>query len=252
MLVQTLTKRLNRHKLALTALVLFGAVLAMIGTLFMRLEYETTSRFIIIQEQRFSDAFTQSKSTEYVSGILARVVSTDSFREAVFDKYAYLTVLFSEEQDELRDQWNRALEVVPLKDTGIISITAFNVERRSAESLVFAVGDTLTNNIKTYLGNGAAIELRPIDGPITSQYPARPSFTNNAIAGALIGALIGIIVFGLREGSAKSANKTRSVSAPLPVPIQPARSSAKKRTQTKPISFSQSEFEQWLKQPRKA
>ena len=267
MLVQTLTKRLNGHKLALLALVLVGVVLAMIGTLFMRLEYETTSRFIIIQEQRFSDAFTQSKSTEYVSGILARVVSTDSFREAVFSKYDYLSVLFPQDRDELRKEWNGAIGVVPLKDTGIISITAYNVERTAAESLVFAVGDTLTNNIKTYLGNGAAIELRPIDGPITSEYPARPSFTNNALAGALIGAMLGIVVFGLREGSgnrvARAGDSGGGPVAPVPpVPVKlstpvPTRSTRKsdankKARQVKPASFSQKEFEQWIKQPSRA
>jgi capsular polysaccharide biosynthesis protein len=260
MQLQTLTKRLSKHKLALIALALLGAVLAMGGTLFMKLEYQTTSRFIVIQEQRFSDAFTQSKSSEYVSGILARVVSTDSFRDAVFAKYDYLTGLFPESKDETRKAWNKAVSVEPLKDTGILNISAYNVDRTAAEAIVFAVGDTLTNNVKEYLGKGAAVEIKPIDGPITTDYPARPSFVNNAIAGFAIGLLLGIVLFGFREsrrreivGQALPASLPPQPVRKAPVPPMPIK---KSRTMPRPrpdadkqATFSKQEFERWLTKP---
>lgn len=250
MLVQTLTKRLNKHKLALLALGLFGAVMAMGMTLFMRLEYQTTSRFIIIQEQRFSDAFAQAKSAEYVSGILARVVTTDSFREAVFSQYDYIEPLFPEDTDEQRESWNDAIAVSPLKDTGILSISAYHQDPAYAETIVFAVGDTLTNNIKTYLGKGAAIEMKPIDGPITTDYPARPSFIKNAVFGLLLGIVVGVLFFGFKSerslpvvASAVPLAPKRVAQKTMPAP-RPYRAESKPRA-----TFSASEFEAWLKKP---
>jgi|GEM_PF-4526319 len=257
MLVQTLTKRLNKHKLALVALALAGAVLAMVTTLFMKMEYQTTSRFIIIQEQRFSDAFTQAKSAEYISGILSRIVSTDSFREAVFDKYEYLEPLFPEVTDEQRKVWNKSIAVVPFKDTGILSISAYNVDRSYAEAIVFAVGDTLSNNVKSYLGNGAAIQIKPIDGPITTDYPARPSFTRNTVYGLLFGLLVGVLFFGF-AGERPERRVQRYVPQPLPVVPRPLVRPATRFPAPRPVEhkkgaqFSAKEFDQWLKKPAKA
>ncbi|MFO0704355.1 MAG: hypothetical protein U0517_00040 [Candidatus Andersenbacteria bacterium] len=244
MQLQTLTKRLNKHKLALIALALLGAVLAMGATLFMQLEYKTTSRFIVIQEQRFSDAFTQAKSSEYVSGILARVVNTDSFRDAVFAKYDYLTPLFPDSKDKTREAWDKSIVVTPLKDTGILSISAYNSDRTAAEAIVFAVGDTLTNNVKTYLGQGAAVEIKPIDGPLTSHYPARPSFVNNAAAGFVIGALLGLVLFGFKL----QKKWVPPVAAPAPAtPARQPRSLPRPRPTTDTLAtFSTEEFERWL------
>ncbi|MFH0830897.1 MAG: hypothetical protein V1895_02460 [Parcubacteria group bacterium] len=251
MQLQTLTKRLYKHKLALTALALLGAVLAMGATLLLELEYRTTSRYIIIQEQHFSDAFTQAKSAEYVSGILARVVDTDSFREAVFNKYDYVRGYFPESSEKLREQWSECVSVTPLKDTGILSIAVYNSDQESAEAIVFAVGDTLANNIKTYLGQGAAIEMRPIDGPITTDFPARPSFVNNAMAGIVLGLLFGILLFGFRQGRSKpgfTPNLVPATKVPLRAPAKPTGHIARGEAE-----FSRNEFEKWLRRaPAKA
>lgn len=245
MQLQTLTKRLNRHKLALAALALLGAVLAMSGTLLMQLEYKTTSRYIVIQEQRFNDAFTQAKSAEYVSGILSRVVDTDSFREAVFNKYGYVRGYFPESTDKLREQWSEDVLVTPIKDTGILNIAVYSADRESGEAIVFAVGDTLTNNIKTYLGQGAAIEMRPIDGPITSEYPARPSFVNNALAGIVLGLLFGVLTFGWREPRSATV-RVQPMRAPIRVPVPPKPARYHKIANGSQAQFSRAEFERWV------
>jgi capsular polysaccharide biosynthesis protein len=199
MTLNTLYQRILRNKLGIFLMVLIGAVLAMFGTFMLDMEYRTTSRYIVIQETRFTDAFTQAKSAEYLAGILSTVVTTDSFREAVFTGFPYTRNFFPENESELRKEWDTSIEVTPVRDTGIMSISVYSMVPADSEAVVYAVGDTLSKKVKDYLGISAPVLLVQIDGPLTSEYPVRPNFASNVFSGALIGLVVGSIVFGLKR-----------------------------------------------------
>jgi capsular polysaccharide biosynthesis protein len=211
MTLNTLYQRILRNKLGIFLMVLIGAVIAMFATFMLDMEYRTTSRYIVIQETRFTDAFTQAKSAEYLAGILSTVVTTDSFREAVFTGFPYTRNFFPENESELRKDWDTSIEVTPVRDTGIMSISVYSMVPADSEAVVYAVGDTLSKKVKDYLGISAPVLLVQIDGPLTSEYPVRPNFASNVFSGALIGLVVGGVIFGFKRERVRVARPARPV-----------------------------------------
>jgi len=187
MTIQQAAQRLNKRKLVLVAAVLVGAVLAMGGSLLRQLEYRTSSTFLVIQEQRFADPYTQARSAEYLAGLLARVVDTDTFRTTVFARTPDVQQYLPYGEQDLREEWGDSIEVRTVADTGILTVSAYHADPAAARALVDAIGATLTNDTGTYLGTSAPVKLLQIDGPVASQFPVRPNLAANIVAGALVG-----------------------------------------------------------------
>lgn len=197
-------KILKKKKLILVLGVLLGVVLAMFGTFFMDLEYKTSASFIVIQEQRFADSFTQAKSAEYLSGILSQIVDTDSFRSLVLAKNPKIAGILPQNASDRRKEWSRMIKAQAKQDSGILDITAYNKDPRASSLILNAVGDALTSNTAKYLGNSANIKLIRIDGPVTSEFPVRPNFALNLLAGALIGGMLFSCVLLIKNGTQNS------------------------------------------------
>ncbi len=201
MSISKATQILNKSKLILVVGVLFGAVLAMLGTFFMDMQYKTNASFIVIQEQRFSDSFTQAKSAEYLGGILSRIVETDSFRKIVLTDNPRLASLLPTDEIELRKEWRNTIDARAAEDSGIVTLSVYHEDARASNLILTAIGDTLTANTGKYLGETAQVNLSKIDGPITSEFPVRPNIGLNALAGAIIGGLVFASVILLRASS---------------------------------------------------
>ena len=84
MTISDAAQRLKPKKLLLATALLAGAVLSMGVSLARPLEYRTSSTFLVIQEQRFSDPYAQARSAEYLAGLLSQIVDSDAFRSSVF------------------------------------------------------------------------------------------------------------------------------------------------------------------------
>src|SRR3990172_11423885 len=102
MTLNQIFNRTKKHLVALAVAGLAGAVLAMGGSFLAKLEYRTSASFLVIQEQRFADPFTQAKSAEYLAGILTKIVDTDSFRKVVLQQSPSITELFPKDENSLR------------------------------------------------------------------------------------------------------------------------------------------------------
>lgn len=190
MTIRDAVTRLNHNKLVLTVALLVGTVLAMAASLLRPLQYSTSSTFIVIQEQRFSDPYTQARSAEYLAGILARIVDTDTFRRSVFEQTQTVRSLLPSNDKDLRHTWSSDVEVKTVADTGLLTVSAYHVNPKSAQALVQAIGAALTRNAGTYLGTAAPVSLLLIDGPTSSQFAVRPNLPTNMLAGAVLGFLV--------------------------------------------------------------
>jgi capsular polysaccharide biosynthesis protein len=187
MTIQEAAKRLNLRKLTLAVAVLAGAVLAMFASLLRPLQYSTSSTFIVIQEQRFSDPYTQARSAEYLAGLLARIVDTDTFRNSVLVNTPTIRAYLPTTADSLRRTWSSDVAVMTVADTGLLTLTAYNVEPSAAQAIVAAIGTTLTSDSGMYLGSATPVKLLQIDGPTNSRFPVRPNLGVNMLAGAVLG-----------------------------------------------------------------
>ncbi len=245
MTLSHIRNRTKKHLLALAVSALAGAVLAMGASFLLRLEYRTSASFIVIQDQRFADPFTQAKSAEYLAGILTKIVETDSFRKVVFEQSPSVAQYFSQDESGLRKSWQRSMDVKAVSDTGIVTISAYHELPSAADALVFAIGRALTSDATTYLGDTAQVKLVQIDGPITSRFPVRPNLVLNVLAGAVVGLMV--------SGTYVVMRKEKSVEVVRPIMTVRLRSDRPKaeldRTGLPP---SYASFEQWLKTGRLA
>jgi len=200
-------KVLLNKKLVLTLGVLLGVVVAMLGIFLTDLEYKTSESFIVIQEQRFADSFTQAKSAEYLGGILSQIVDTDSFRELVLAKNPKIAGILPRTNTELRKEWSRTVKAKALQDSGILKVEVFNKDARASRLILDAVGDVLTEKSAKYLGETSSIKLVKIDGPVTSEFPVRPNFALNSLAGALVGGIVFSSVLLLKASQKKESSR---------------------------------------------
>lgn len=245
MTLSHIRNRTKKHLLGLVVAALAGGVIAMGGSFLMRLEYRTSSSFIVIQDQRFADPFTQAKSAEYLAGILTKIVDTDSFRKVVFEQSPSVAAYFPKDENSLRKSWQRAIEVRSVSDTGIVTIASYHEQASASDALVFAIGRALTSDAATYLGGASQVKLVQIDGPITSRFPVRPNLALNILAGAVVGALLsGSYVVTRKEKQVVSVRPTMTVRLRNDRPVREI-----DRTGLPP---SYASFEQWLKTGRLA
>ncbi len=160
-----------------------------------RFKYSSKSQLLVVQEyNRTVDAYTASKSNEYLSSVLANVVTSNSFFTKVME--AGFDVNESYFGDSTKDQmkeWNRTVSAKSINDSGIISVTVYHADRAQAEKIDRAINHVLMTQNVAYHGSGEAVKVRLIDQPLTSSFPVKPNIPlilGLAIALGLVTSLI--------------------------------------------------------------
>ena len=172
----------NWHNIV--TITLLSCFAALIFTVAQPLKYRSSMNLLVIQEGKESlDYYTASKSTQYLSDILAQVIYSTSFYDNVMNSGYKISNTFSESEQKRKKQWQKTIETKVLKDTGIISINAYSTKRDQAEQIVQAVSHVIKTKHSIYHGSGNMVKVSIIDKPITSNWPVRPNlFSNLAIA----------------------------------------------------------------------
>lgn len=166
---------------------LLGVLLSFIGPL----EYSSTTRILITQELGAVDAYTASRSVERIADDLATAVHTTKFRESVFEDSAIDLSYFPEDEERLRNKWEKAITTSVLRSTGFLTIKAYHPDVNEAEKLSLAVAEVLTQEGWTFT-SGGNITVQLVDEPLNSRWPVRPNILVNAFSGFILGAIAGI------------------------------------------------------------
>jgi uncharacterized protein involved in exopolysaccharide biosynthesis len=141
-----------------------------------RFKYSSSSQLLVVQEYSQNiDAYTASKSNEYLSSVLASVITSNSFfskvLEAGFDIDANY---FGNTPKDQMEQWTKTVTAKNINDSGIISISVYHPNREQADKINRAINYVLMTQNTAYHGSGDAVKVRLIDQPITSTYPVKP------------------------------------------------------------------------------
>lgn len=166
---------------------LLGVLLSFIGPL----EYSSTTRILITQELGAVDAYTASRSVERIADDLATAVYTTKFRESVFEDSTIDLSYFPEDEERLRNRWEKAISTSVLRSTGFLTIKAYHPDVNEAEKLSLAVAEVLTQEGWTFT-SGGNITVQLVDEPLNSRWPVRPNILVNAFSGFILGAIAGI------------------------------------------------------------
>ncbi|MCX6793025.1 MAG: Wzz/FepE/Etk N-terminal domain-containing protein [Candidatus Falkowbacteria bacterium] len=160
-----------------------------------RFKYSSKSQLLVVQEYNQNiDAYTASKSNEYLSNVLASVVSSNSFFTKVLESgFDIDASYFGDNPKDQMKQWQKTVSAKSINDSGIIAITAYHPNRDQAEKIDRAINYVLMTQNTAYHGSGDAVKVRLIDQPITSSYPVKPNiFLTLGIAIAL-GFIAGLV-----------------------------------------------------------
>lgn len=169
-------------------------VLALIISLVTPFQYSATTKILIIQKQMSNlDAYTATKSAERIGKNLSSIINTSSFYNEVIGANANLQYKFPQDAVERRKAWEKNIEVNVVPETGILEISAYDIDRGFASQLVRAISYVLVSKGAEYHGGGSDVEIKVVDDVFISKYPVRPNIILNMALSAIIGVILGCV-----------------------------------------------------------
>jgi len=190
----TMKDILAQWYLIVISIIIF-AFIAFIVSVLLPAKYQSDISVIVVQEQASEkvDAFSATKSAEFLSNIFTRVIYTTSFFNDVQNAPFDVRRDFSHDSEEREKEWKKFISVNKVNNTGIINISVVDVSRKTAEETAKAVAYILTTDSEKYHGGGDRVTVRLIDGPNTPIRPTLPRILPNTVIGALFGFMVAII-----------------------------------------------------------
>lgn len=191
-------KLLRRKKQTIITLILIGTMLVTLVSLINPLKYGVSSRLLVTQDSSNTDAYSLSRSNEYLGNLLAQVVYSGSFYDKVLDsRYDVSKSYFGGEYGKQIKQWRKTISTRTRQDAGIIEVNIYHTDILEAKKIALAVNHILINENEDYHG-GNNILINVIDQPLASDYPVKPNVPYNAAFAAgisLLFALFYIYIF---------------------------------------------------------
>lgn len=189
---------LKKKKQTIFTLMFVVVMVMVIFSLLQTMKYTVKSRLLVVQNATGNDAYTLSKSNEYLGNLFAQVVYSSSFYDQVIgSKYNVDNNYFSNSYSQQVEKWRKTVSTKTQGNTGIIEVSVYHPQASEANKIALAVNDILINNNQNYQG-GQNIKVNIIDQPITSNYPNQPNIFYNigaAIFGSFIFSLFYIYIF---------------------------------------------------------
>ncbi|WKZ24500.1 MAG: GNVR domain-containing protein [Patescibacteria group bacterium] len=188
-------QQVKLHKNKIYAIIAVFLVLAAGTVALQRFKYGSKSQVLVVQEHnRTLDAYTVSKSNEYLSSVLASVVTSNSFFVRVLDSgFAVEESYFGLTPRDQMKEWKKTVNVKSLSDSGIIAISVYHPDRAQAEKIIRSVNHVLMTQHGAYHGSGESVKVRLIDQPVTSNFPVKPNIPLIAALAVALGAVTGLV-----------------------------------------------------------
>lgn len=198
---------INKKKSTIASFVFIFLILATILSVIQPFKYGAGSQVLIIQNSVSSDPYTASKSTEYLSNILAKVVYSNSFFENVLSSgYAVDKSYFGQTVKKQMKIWNKTVSAKANNDSGIITINVYHTDRAQTDLIARAVIYTLQTKHGLYHGGSGDVSIKVIDDPITSNYPVKPNLILNFSLALVLGLIFSGIYIYLYPGEKYNFN----------------------------------------------
>ncbi len=175
----------------------FSAVAFFVSTVITP-QYGSEAQILILQKNIDIDAYRASKSSEFASEVLKRVVSSSDFMNGALEKANENVSKFGEDPEDQIKNWNKAVSVSTFASTGIIKITVLDESKKENRKIMEAVLGELLNNGVKYHGN-ENITLKKIGGPVYFNDPVFPIIWLNVLVATIVGLFFSIgmvFIFG--------------------------------------------------------
>lgn len=183
---------LNRKKQTVLSILFLFVLLSAVLTAFQPLKYEAKSRILLLQHNgEVMDPYNAAKSNQFVSTLLASVVSSNAFLNDVFEAgFNIDQTYFGNNSHDRLEKWEKTAEARAINDTGIIEISTYHTDKTQAEQINSAVINIIKTKNGSYYGRNEDISIKVIDEPIISDWPVRPNILLNIVLTIFISLII--------------------------------------------------------------
>jgi len=170
------------------SITLIFVIIGLIVTLLQPLKYSSKSRLLILQQNASSDAYTVSKSNEYVGGLISEVIYSGSFLDSlkasnsIFDRN-----YFSGSYKENVKKWGETVFARSSGSTGVIDIEIYHTNPEEAKNISNAVNQLIISGQSPYKFNPEQTKISIIDEPVVSSFPVKPNIPVNLALSLLFG-----------------------------------------------------------------
>ncbi len=187
-----LIKTRQRTVLRIVLLILF-IVLAV--TFVQPLKYCASSKLLLTQDSVVgADAYSISKSNQFLTNTLSQVVYSNSFFEQVLASGFNIEVSqFSTNQNRKMKQWHKMISARPISDTGMIVINAYHQDKYQADQVNQAVTFVLKTRHGLYHGLANKVSIKIIDKSTLSNWPVKPNIIVNIFVGLFLGIIFSFV-----------------------------------------------------------
>lgn len=183
----------KRYK-TIAIFVLIFLIVALGVTFVQPLKYGAQTKVLVVQEFESNiDPYAASKLNEYLSSLLAKIVTSESFfNQTTKAGFGVDSTYFTGSQKKKLKLWNKTIKAKPLYDSGIITLNIYHPNKEQAERIAQAAIYTLktTNSFYHSIPN---VDVRIIDSPSVSILPVKPNILLNSILGILFGLIVGVL-----------------------------------------------------------
>ena len=155
-------------------------------------KYKATSKLIVVFNQDNTDAYTASKNSSYITGILSEVVYSNSFINSVLTNNYNLKDNLGQTNEARQKTWKKMIKISTLDAQGIIIVDSYNNDKYQAYQFAESVSAIMINNHGQYDGFGDKVTIKQIDNSNLSDnwYPMQ--LIKNTLLGLLAGLFLGI------------------------------------------------------------
>lgn len=176
------------------AIIIF-ILIAIIFTVTAPFKYGSSFKLLIIHNFRTNtDPYIASKSNEYLSSILAKIIYSNSFfTKVVGTGFNINEDYFGKDTKERMEKWEKTVAAKAISDTGIISVDVYHPDRYQAEQIARAIIFSLRASHSLYHGYGDNVTIKVIDKPLTSDWPIKPNIILNLVTAITFGLILSLI-----------------------------------------------------------
>ena len=172
---------LGRKKQTIFSILLLFVLLAIILTVSQPFKYEAKSRILLLQYNgEILDPYNAAKSSQFISNLLAEVVTSSTFMNDVFEAgYNVDKGYFGSNLANELKKWQKTVSATAIADTGIIEIKTYHTDSNQAEQINEAIINIIKTKNSQYYGRTQDTSIKIIDEPIVSNYPVQPNLVVN-------------------------------------------------------------------------
>lgn len=177
-------------------------ILGLIVSLVQTPQYKSSAKLLVIFSQKDMNPYTSAQTSNYIAGILAEVIYSDSFIDSVFKTNFDLKNNLSFAPEKRAKQWKKMVKTKLEENKGIIIVDVYHQDKTQANNFAQAISYTLITNNNSYHGSGESVAVKMISSPAVSDKWAEPNLGRNLFLSLIAGLFIGltfIIIFPEQE-----------------------------------------------------